>query len=246
MISKILGIGNKIELTRTAVSENIEYAQANNRVFVSQILDIVDEEKLKIGMPIEQGKIIPLPVNSRLDACFYTAKGLYQCRIVVKDRYKEGQIFILVVEIVSTLQKYQRRQYYRLGCVIDIKYRKITDKEIEEYVKNNGMIIDKEDFYEGTALDISGGGIRFVSEQELKKEQEIFMVLEITYDKQKRIYGLMGKVISNHESRNGTGLYEHRIEFINMQGGTRESLIKYIFEEERLRRKRESSLKKNI
>lgn len=239
MVSKILSPGNKIELTRSVAVENIEAAKSSNRIFVSQVLDILDDEKLKIGMPIEQGKVIPLPVNARMDACFYTKAGLFQARVVVTDRYKEGQIFVLVVELISDLQKYQRRQYYRLGCVIDIKYRCITAEEVEEYARNSNMIVEADDFREGTALDISGGGIRFVSEEKLEKEQEIFIVLEITYGEQSKTYGLMGKVIVSYEAKSRADLYEHRIEFINMQGGVRESLIKYIFNEERRQRRNE-------
>lgn len=236
MISKILSPGNKIELTRTAAAENINNANSDNRVFVSQILDIIDDEKMKIGMPIEQGKIIPLPISTRLDACFYTSNGLYQGRVIVTDRYKEGQLFVLVVELLSDLQKYQRRQYFRLGCVIDMKYRKITQAEVDEYSANSEMIIEEDDFCDGTALDISGGGIRFVSSEHLQKEQEIFMVLGITYADSTKTYGLLGNVVMSYETKNRAGLYEHRIEFINMQGGVRESLIKYIFEEERRQR----------
>lgn len=236
MISKILGIGNKIELTRTAAVENIDESHNSGRVFVSQVLDIIDDEKLKIGMPIEQGKIIPLPINSRLDACFYTVNGLYQGRLLVTDRYKEDSIFILVVEVISNLQKYQRRQYYRLGCIIDIMYRKITEQEVEEYEHNNGLVIESDDFFEGTALDISGGGIRFVSEEKIDKYQEIFILMEISYESQKKTYGLLGKTILSYEAKGKVGLYEHRIEFVNMQGAVRESLIKYIFEKERYQR----------
>lgn len=239
MISKVLGIGNKIELTRSAAAENIDDAR-NKRMYISQIVDIIDEDKMKIGMPMEQGKVIPLPINARLDACFYTSHGLYQGRIIVTDRYKEGQIFILVVELVSSLKKYQRRQYFRLGCVIDIKYRKIFDEEVEEYAQNNNMIIEADDFMEGTALDISGGGIRFVSEEQLEKDRDIFIVLEITYEDQTKTYGLLGKVIMSYQAKSREDLYEHRVEFINMQGGVRESLIKYIFEEERRQRQKQA------
>lgn len=239
MISKVLGIGNKIELTRPAAAENIDDAK-NKRMYISQIVDIIDEDKMKIGMPMEHGKVIPLPVNARLDACFYTSHGLYQGRIVVTDRYKEGQIFILVAELVSSLKKYQRRQYFRLGCVIDIKYRKIFDEEVEEYAQNNNMIIEADDFMDGTALDISGGGIRFVSGEQLEKDRDIFIVLEITYEDQTKTYGLLGKVIMSYEAKSRKDLYEHRVEFINMQGGVRESLIKYIFEEERRQRQKQA------
>jgi c-di-GMP-binding flagellar brake protein YcgR len=239
MISKVLGVGNKIELTRSAAAENIEDAR-HKRTFISQILDIIDEEKMKIGMPMEQGKVIPLPINARLDACFYTEHGLYQCRLTVTDRYKEGSIFILVVELLSDLKKYQRRQYFRLGCVIDIKYRKIFEEEVEEYAENNNMVIEADDFVDGTALDISGGGIRFVSGEQLEKDKEIFIVLEITYEEQVKTYGLLGRVVVSYETKNHDGLYEHRVEFTNMQGGVRESLIKYIFEEERRQRQKQA------
>lgn len=239
MISKVLGIGNKIELTRSAAAENIDDAK-NKHMYISQIVDIIDEDKMKIGMPMEQGRVIPLPINARLDACFYTSHGLYQGRLIVTDRYKEGQIFILVVELVSSLKKYQRRQYFRLGCVIDIKYRKIFDEEIEEYARNNNMIIEADDFMEGTALDISGGGIRFVSEEQLEKDRDIFIVLEITYEDQTKTYGLLGKVVMSYQAKSREDLFEHRVEFINMQGGVRESLIKYIFEEERRQRQKQA------
>lgn len=238
MISKILGIGNKIELTRSAAAENIDDAK-NKRMYISQLVDIIDEDKMKISMPMEQGKIIPLSINTRLDACFYTSNGLYQGRIIVTDRYKEGQIFILVVELMSGLKKYQRRQYFRLGCVIEIKYRKIFEEEIEEYAQNNNMIIEADDFLDGTALDISGGGIRFISQEHLEKDKDIFIVLEIKYEDQTKTYGLLGKVIMSYPAKNRDDMFEHRIEFIYMQGGVRESLIKYIFEEERRQRQKQ-------
>ncbi len=226
MISNILCIGNKIELAKIPTSENIEYPSTDKKIYVSYILDIIDEDKLKIGIPAEQGKSIPLKTNARFDACFYTKNDLYQGRVVVKDRYKEEQNFILVVEVTSNLQKYQRRRYYRLGCEIDIHYRKIED----------------EVFNEGTALDISGGGIRFVSDEKLQQNQKISMVLEIVYEDQKKTYRLLGKVIMSSQVKNDSGLFEHRIEFTDMQGSVRESLIKYIFEEEKRRKNRESSL----
>lgn len=239
MISNVLGVGNKIELTRSASAQNIDDAK-NRRMYISQIVDIIDDDKMKISMPMEQGKVIPLPINTRLDACFYTSKGLYQGRLMVTDRYKEGQIFILVVELISSLKKYQRRQYFRLGCVIDIKYRKLSKEEIEEYSQNNNMIIEANDFMEGTALDISGGGIRFVSNEHLEKDTEIFIVLEIKYEEKTKTYGLLGKVIMSYAAKGMDDLFENRVEFINMQGGVRESLIKYIFEEERRQRQKQA------
>lgn len=238
MVSKILSIGNKLELTRSVAAETPEGYDEKQKVYVSQVLEILEDEKIKIGMPIEQGRIIPIPVNCRLDGCFYTEKGLYQGRILVTDRYKEGTVYVLIAEVITNLQKFQRRQYFRLGCVIDVKYKKITDDEVQEYIREGSLEQENDAFEEGTALDISGGGIRFVSKEKININQKIFMSLEINYENQIRTYGLMGLVIDSDSTKNNTGLYENRVEFVNIKGNVRESLIKYIFEEERIQRQK--------
>jgi len=242
MLSKILSVGNKVELKKVAnpiIDDLIEIGDSHKTYF-SQIYDIMDDNRMKIGMPIEAGKVIPLEINFRYDCCFYTTNGLYQCRVVVVDRYKEGSIYVLVVEAITELQKYQRRQYYRLGCTLDIRYRILDKHEFDEFMQTP----DKEEYAnrkpmeKGVALDISGGGVRFTSEREHKKNDEMFLLLEINYDGNEKIYGILGRIISCEELKNKPGTYEYRVEYRNMQGGVREELIKYIFDEERKRRKR--------
>ena len=67
--------------------------------YFSQVYDILSEDEMKIAMPIVDGRVIPLPVNGRYDLCFYTSGGLYQCKATITDRYKEGGLFVLQIEI---------------------------------------------------------------------------------------------------------------------------------------------------
>lgn len=75
MLSKVLSIGDKVEFTRVQAVQSD--ASMRKKVYVSQIYEVVDETRVKVGMPIENGHIVALAPNTRLDACFYTAKGLY-------------------------------------------------------------------------------------------------------------------------------------------------------------------------
>lgn len=239
MLSKIITLGNKIELTKTRTVQSEEGKTEDKRVFISQVLDIIDEERLKIGMPMENGNIVPLPINSRIDACFYTLNGLYQCRLLVKDRYKEGSVFILVVELATELRKYQRRQYYRLSCTVDIQYKVVSQEQIKEFHENSDLFYEDTDYIDGVVLDISGGGMRFVSGQRLTKDQMIMAGLVVSYGNERKRYCLPGVILSSYEVHNRKGLFEHRVEYKNMSGGTREALIRYIFEEERKQRQKE-------
>ena len=237
-MQKIISEGSKVELQRSsALSQKKENREA--KTYYSLVSELMDNNRIKITMPLEKGRIVLLPVNVRYNACFYTPNGLYQGRILIVDRYRDENVYMLVVELISDLVKFQRRQYYRLGCTMDMQYKKTekNEKEYEDAAKNNNIIDDK-DFIEGTALDISGGGMRFVSTQSLAEGDNIFVVLKIQYEDEKKEYGLNARVVASESLANQTERYEHRIEYKEMSGKVRESLIKYIFHEERRQRKK--------
>jgi c-di-GMP-binding flagellar brake protein YcgR len=53
-------------------------------------------------------------------------------------------------------------------------------------------------------------------------------------------YNLIGKVLYSQELDARNGEYEHRLEYINVNKTDREEIIRFIFEEERKSRKRET------
>ena len=48
-----------------------------------------------------------------------------------------------------------------------------------------------------------------------------------------REYSLLGRVLAVRELENRKGIYEHRVQYVNMDSEDREEIIKYIFDEER-------------
>lgn len=240
MVSKIVNIGNKVEFTRVqSAQKNNENSSLRKKVYVSQVYDIIDETKLKVAMPIENGHIVAVSTNTRLDACFYTSKGLYHGRVVVIERMKENNIYSMIVELQYELKKFQRRQYYRLSCTMDLKYRLMEDNEYDDFMMN-GRIPDESDIQgleDGVALDFSGGGVRFISDKKYNKDDFMYICLKISYDDRCRIYLLAGRVIASAEGKNGMHTYENRVEFVDLDSKIREEIIKYIFNEERRQRK---------
>ena len=188
MLSKVLSIGDKVEFTRVQAVQSD--ASMRKKVYVSQIYEVVDETRVKVGMPIENGHIVALAPNTRLDACFYTAKGLYHGRVIVVERMREHNIYVMVVELQYELKKFQRRQYYRLNCTMDLLHRPMEEEEQELFI-NKGMAPDDSNivgFKNGIALDFSGGGIRFISQEKYNKEDLIVIRLKISYDDEYKIY----------------------------------------------------------
>ncbi len=236
MISKFVQIGNKIEIESIKKTTD-ELGEITRKTYRSELYDIESEDVIKIAMPMEQSKIVLLPVDAEYSLCFYTSNGLYQCLARVIERYKSNNLFVLSMELETDLQKYQRREYYRLNTVLDMKSKAIdtSNKSFEQV-----QFIDTDlTFDNGTMVDISGGGARFISKAQYPKGSLIRFVFSLFVNGSVTEYKLVGKVLRSEPIENREDQFENRIQFVNMVNDDRESIIKYIFEEERRQRHRE-------
>ena len=99
--------------------------------------------------------------------------------------------------------------------------------------------------YDGTRHNIGFEVIDYLAkEYNVAPFREKFqgLITEIQYKDDKKIYGLNARVIYSQSLTNHAGKYEHRVEYKNINGKVREDLIKYIFDEERRQRKKESEI----
>ena len=239
MLSQFVSVGNKIELQPVdRVEENGD--GTGKKIYFSKVYDILSEDTMEILMPMEQTKLILLPVDSEYDLIIYQESGLYQCLARVIDRYKSNNVFILVVELVSNLRKYQRREYYRFSCALEMCARNLQEEELEAvenklpYTLTPGLPLKQ-----SIIVDISGGGLRFLSSQRYEPESMLYITYNLLKGTEKKGYEIIGKVLSAKELENRKGTYEHRVQYYDMNSKVREEIIKYIFEEERKNRRKE-------
>lgn len=240
MLSKILTLGDKIELESIINSNKKTEEEEKKKIYISQVYDVLEDGKIAIAMPIVEGRIIPLSVNTHYDACFYTKNGLYQARLVIVERYKENGLHTLVVEFVSELKKFQRRQFYRLPCTMNVEYKRLDQEEVDEYMGKAQVIDIEGSFQNGIVLDLSGGGMRFLTKEKMDTGDIIIISLQLQNDEEAPKTLLIGKVILSEEIKNREKVYENRMEFIEISERLREKLVKFIFEEERKQRRKEN------
>ena len=97
-------------------------------------------------------------------------------------------------------------------------------------------------YYPGVTLDISGGGVRFNSLHEAQSGDIIAMHIAFLSPETQKLQTLFAKVLTVLPVQKRSGLFEHRVEFISSTNTERESIIRYIFLEERKRRKKEAGI----
>lgn len=237
MLSKFLRPGDRIELQMVERHKKEEESQ---RVFVSEVHEILSEDQMEIVMPMEKTKLILLPVDMEYDLTIYAQHGLFQCFARVIDRYKSNNVYILVVELTTNLRKHQRREYYRYSCALDMGSRELEENEIkavelkEPFQLTPGLPIKR-----SVIVDISGGGLRFVSEQKYEPDSLICCSYSLLQNGEKKLYEIVGKVLTVTELSNRRGSFEHRVQYVDLDKDVREEIIRFIFEEERKNRKKE-------
>ncbi len=243
-VSELIHPGDKIDIRLIQQMEKIDTEKETAKVFVSSVSNVLNETTLEIAMPMEGTKLILLPLGVRFHFRFYSGNGIYECVAQVKERYKKDNLFLLAVELKTKLSKFQRREYYRIPCLLELQFYLISPEEAALSTTNEIFAaLRNEDFYLrqqfGKVLDISGGGIRFISDFELENESCILCVLHLDDENADRQFYVVGKILSCTKYEKNQEMYETRVQFIFKDVKVRESIIQYIFEEERkIRRKK--------
>lgn len=242
MLSRFIKAGDKLELQAVERGSE-ETADTRGKTYKSTVQDILSEDTLEITMPMEKTKLILLPVDGEYDLVFYGESGLYQCFARIIDRYKSNNVYILVVELTSNLRKYQRREYYRFSCALEMCARNLEEEELQAletrmpYALTPGLPLKQ-----SVIVDISGGGLRFISSQKYEPESMLYISYHLIKENTRKKYEVIGKVLSVKQMENRSGMWEHRVQYYDMDVETREEIIKYIFEEERKSRRKERGL----
>lgn len=142
----------------------------------------------------------------------------------------------------SIFDKVQRRQFFRLECNIPLQYRIIDPQEkqlLDSATPYDEDVIVKE-WKKGVVLDISGGGIRFVSSDFEEKENLIQVKFDMSVGDEEEEFCLFATILRSEQNRNKSTIYEQRVMFWKLDQALREKMIRTIFELQRKKRSNET------
>lgn len=245
-------IGDRIELTHEASATRRALSEHK---YSSQLLDFDEINLAKLSMPIYENRLIPLEVGDEYQLCFFTQAGLYQCRGRVENRYKENNMHVMDVRFLTEIKKFQRRNYYRLDCDLDIKYRMLEPEEQKVLQQLADRWPDSEEIKEGIVepldpmefewndgmvSDLSGGGVRFRCKDEFEPDTIIEIIVHLSFKNSNMPIHFLLKVISCQPSEMDRRTYEVRGTFEYLNEREREIIVQYVFEEQRKRLRKEN------
>ena len=238
MISDVITVGDKVDIRQVSQIENAKNTGELPHLYKSQVLDFLENGEIELSMPTENGRMHLLMLGIRYEFVFYTKSGLHRADGQVKERYKTDNQYMLRIALNTQLSKYQRREFYRLACAMEMTYApineeivKLSEEEFEDAIKQEETGKAEKTAY---IKDLSGGGIRFVSEEELPENGYFLIKFALNQENGVSQYTVMGKVIDSiRVEETFPKKYENRVEFILKDNKIREEIIRFIFLEER-------------
>ncbi|MBO6214857.1 MAG: flagellar brake domain-containing protein [Lachnospiraceae bacterium] len=238
-----IGLGCKVEIR--ILQEAIRAKQTGEEVntYISSIYDILEDGTFELDMPSRAGKVILLPMNVRYELIFISGKGMWMAQAQINERYKKGSFYLLRAELIGQIEKFQRREYFRLDCMITAKFLSLDldEQTILRIPDISKLLAVNEELRNsmglGTIMDLSGGGARLTANKDVGEIPYMLLQFELEGRNRTNIE-LFARILEKRKAL-GTDLYTYRLKFLFRDKSWQEYIIKYIFEEQRKLRRQQ-------
>lgn len=233
-----------------------EHINENDAIKIYHTQQIMDDFSGKNDFQICCGKIKKIVSDSELeveisdaicpklkkDICYilyiYTSQKVYRCSTYYHSMYSdEGKIYFCL-EVVSSLEKIQRRMHQRVSCHSRILVQVLEPEQVQKIVENKDRKLFNEykslnESFEDSMVDISGGGIRFTTKNKVNVYNYLYVTFEIMSNETAVELNIIGEVVYSALLPNDQECFDVRMKYIGLSKKEREQIIHFVFQLER-------------
>ena len=237
--------GTPIEFSFASTNSDVESIIEEDRsIYISSVFGVTKKEEIIFHIPTRRGHTVTIPMNVPFNAVFNTKSGMFQLSGEITKRGRLDNFPVYVFIPSTKLSKVQRRDYYRFQCLIPIQVLPIPDEvailpnmalvedDLEKYGNTYGSPVA------GNIIDISGGGAKFRAKEDVVTERFMYVSFKLKTKAIDETINVIARRVKS-EYKDELKIFEHRIEFLFKEPEDRETIIKYIFDEDRRLRKKD-------
>jgi c-di-GMP-binding flagellar brake protein YcgR len=188
--------------------------------YLSKVADFIEAGIIITGL-YREGAPLPIRLNQAVNVYYTTDRAAYKFNSKILKRTNEP-IPLLLIESSDSVNRIQRRDYFRLDVTGKIDVYKMIDAK--NYPKKVSA---------ARLLNISGGGIQIQLKNKFKKGEEILISLKSILAPKEFI---KSKIVRIH--RENDEFYNYGVEFLEIEDEQREEIIQWIFAYQRKSRKK--------
>lgn len=240
--SNIILPGDKIDI-RLIHQMNVEKNGGQKaNVYQSNVSEFISDQEMEILMPMQGGRMVLLQTGAECQFVFYTRRGLYSCDVIVRERYRKDNLYLLRVLLKKQPARFQRREFFRIAVVTDMQFLEITE-DVATLKTTEQLFVEIQDpkymdhKHKAMICDISGGGVRFTTDAPLDAGQFAVLVFRLVNKNTDECFHLVSQIVE--ATKEGNDRYSCRAKFIFKDLRDREKIVRFVFEEERRIRRKE-------
>ncbi|NLK68144.1 MAG: flagellar brake protein [Clostridiaceae bacterium] len=233
-----IGLGTKIELELYDKNGN----KINKSTLVSQYESYDEENNLmEIHVPFSKAYMYPIPVKAQIGVIFSSEKETYMFFAEVVSKKYSRPIPMLWIKPISAIEKIQRREFFRMECMLAVSYCVLDSLDNISCEKKPDEVYTK-----CYTRDISGGGIRILTKQEHESGTIIKAFIELEKEQEQDICMIGTIVRSVLVIEQGSYMYDTAVMINQIEDKAREIIIRYVFETQRERLKNRINLDEEL
>ena len=188
--------------------------------YASKVESIEKDNLFLVHTPIRKSEVVMLLNDSVITVTYMVEKkGMYKFDAKVIEKVREGRITFIRIKRISDIVENQRRQFFRIETNFKVDLKRKDSDEIEHVA----------------SMDISAGGMKVYTD----KKVEIGDIIYTYFTLDDSTMFVETKVLKKFRSEHIRNRWELSLEFLNLSEKERERIIRFVFEKEREKIKRE-------
>ncbi|MCL2565172.1 MAG: flagellar brake domain-containing protein [Defluviitaleaceae bacterium] len=214
MLSESIKIGDRVEIQQTRENDR-------PRKYLSQVENVLAIDRMVLHVPISYGQLVELSKEDEYRFVFFTEKGIFRFSGNIEDSKEENGFALMIIKIFGEGEKQQRRDFFRLDCILPMKFSKMERESMDAP--------DDAEVYQGIVKDVGGGGLCFLSNDNLEEEDITKLIIKLDDD----VLVAIGEVLHKHYFPKAKYKYQYRVGFIGIRPGEQEKIVQFIFERQK-------------
>jgi c-di-GMP-binding flagellar brake protein YcgR len=211
---------SKIKLS---VNSRIEII-GENETFISLIQD-VNDDGIAINVPLSGRKVYIMHVGSVIEFYMNFRNEVCKLRAIVQGKTSESGLTLILLSYPELIEKIQRREFFRLPVFIDANYYILPEGRIYTNIKDVPLGY-YDNMTKSSTVDISGGGIKIITKQNVPRGN--FVLVTLTLPQEKQEIKLLCSVVRSDEDIFNKN-YKLALRFVGLDRKISDTIIKFIF-----------------
>lgn len=182
-------------------------------------VDEVGQKVISVVVPYAQGQIVPLHEGATVEIVYWDEISAYSIEAKIMQRIGVP-VPVLVLELTGNIHKVQRRNYVRVPAFYTFSFRVVTREGLSAAQK-------------GDMLDLSGGGMRFRTKDQVENNSLIYTSLQLPNGELQT----PARICRVQQTEDGRA-YMVSVEFYEISERERDRIIRCVFDLQRAMRKK--------